>query len=69
MKTVLVAYASRMGSTQEIAAAIGDQLTSARLRRRGGCRRRRAQAPGASMPSFSAVPCTWGVGKGTPWTT
>ena len=28
MKTVLVAYASRMGSTQEIAAAIGDQLTS-----------------------------------------
>ena len=28
MKTVLVAYASRMGSTQEIATAIGDQLTS-----------------------------------------
>lgn len=28
MKTVLVAYASRMGSTQEIAAAIGDQLTT-----------------------------------------
>ena len=28
MKTVLVAYASRMGSTQEIAAAIGDQLVS-----------------------------------------
>ncbi len=28
MKTVLVAYASRMGSTQEIAASIGDQLTS-----------------------------------------
>ena len=28
MKTVLVAYASRMGSTQEIAAAIGEQLTS-----------------------------------------
>ena len=28
MKTVLVAYASRMGSTQEIAEAIGDQLTS-----------------------------------------
>jgi menaquinone-dependent protoporphyrinogen oxidase len=27
MKTVLVAYASRMGSTQEIATAIGDQLT------------------------------------------
>jgi menaquinone-dependent protoporphyrinogen oxidase len=27
MKTVLVAYASRMGSTQEIAAVIGDQLT------------------------------------------
>jgi menaquinone-dependent protoporphyrinogen oxidase len=27
MKTVLVAYASRMGSTQEIAEAIGDQLT------------------------------------------
>jgi menaquinone-dependent protoporphyrinogen oxidase len=28
MNTVLVAYASRMGSTQEIAEAIGDQLTS-----------------------------------------
>ena len=28
MKTVLVAYASRMGSTQEIATTIGDQLTS-----------------------------------------
>jgi len=28
MKTVLVAYASRMGSTQEIATAVGDQLTS-----------------------------------------
>lgn len=28
MKTVLVAYASRMGSTKEIAAAIGEHLTS-----------------------------------------
>ncbi len=28
MKTVLVAYASRMGSTREIADAIGEQLTS-----------------------------------------
>jgi menaquinone-dependent protoporphyrinogen oxidase len=28
MNTVLVAYASRMGSTQEIAEAIGDHLTS-----------------------------------------
>ena len=28
MKPVLIAYASRMGSTQEIASAIGDQLVS-----------------------------------------
>ena len=64
MRPVLIAYASTMGSTQEIASAIGDRLASRGFQVEV-VTPATWPALGASMPSSSAAPPTSANGTNT----